>query len=181
MSLSREPRMSRIRDRRKSLKASSVRQNARACQRKPSKAMACGAIQRHRGSGLDKDWYCTSIASNRRIALPRIEGSQDRRRVRASGRKRTREDPRSSNRPDLGSHPRLNAAGRGTDLHRACRTRAKTPAGEHRFGGCGRSPCCGAPDRCSGSSQRMPGSPTTRTASSHRCGSRAPPRTGGTR
>ena len=67
-SLSRDPRISRIRESRKSLKLSSVRQNARVCQRNPSNAMACGAIHRQRGSGLDRDWYFTSIASDRRMA-----------------------------------------------------------------------------------------------------------------
>src|SRR6056297_575121 len=68
-SLSREPRIFSIRDNRKSLKHSLVRQNARVCQRKPSNAMAWGAIHRQRGSGLDRDWYFTSISSDRRMAL----------------------------------------------------------------------------------------------------------------
>src|SRR5690606_24224811 len=61
-------RVSMILERRKSLKLWSVRQKALVCQRKPSNPIACGAIQRQRGSDRERDWYLTSMASDWRIA-----------------------------------------------------------------------------------------------------------------
>ncbi len=62
------PRVSTILEKRKSLKLWSERQNARVCQRNPSNSIACDAIQRQRCSGWERDWYLTSIASDRLIA-----------------------------------------------------------------------------------------------------------------
>ena len=56
--------ISTLRDSRKSLKARLFWQNARVCQRKQSNAVPCVSTQRQIGSGRDKGWYFTSMASD---------------------------------------------------------------------------------------------------------------------